>query len=190
MINIPKHLIEPMNEREVEYLRLLREALRAASTDGLTGLLNKQAWESKVEYGCFIFIDVDGLKRVNDKYQDHDAGTTLIQGTAHAIKRSVRPQDWACRVGGDEFCINLPNATLAEAKAIALRIMMAIRGTDLSRLYEGSCNTSRELLQSEVLTVSIGVGMTEYQADVAMYKAKQHGGDTFRIFQETITVGG
>lgn len=100
---------------------LSREVERAsdeARRDPLTGLSNRLAWDEFLEKivkdppskACaVIYLDLDDLKSVNDKY-GHEAGDGRIQAMADIIRENIRPVDFAARLGGDEFAVLLPEA--------------------------------------------------------------------------------
>lgn len=88
---------------------------RLSVTDELTGLLNRRGFYEAAERELraspsltIIFIDVDGLKAVNDGL-GHAAGDALLRDAAETIKSSFRQTDVVARVGGDEFCVLVPH---------------------------------------------------------------------------------
>ena len=104
-------------------------------TDELTGLYNRRAALTflgknlnQIQHSggelTICFIDVDGLKRTNDRF-GHLAGDDLLVTVAHLLAQSVRESDFACRIGGDEFLLLLPQTTEAEAQALMRRIRAA-----------------------------------------------------------------
>lgn len=120
--------IEAARQR-AEALRLRAEArrnLELATTDALTG-----AWTRKFGFAevtreierahrtggnlVLAFVDVDGLKKVNDS-QGHLAGDALLRRVGEALRAKVRPYDVVVRYGGDEFLCAMPNLSLAAAK--------------------------------------------------------------------------
>lgn len=107
-----------------------------ANHDGLTGLLNKRhfmqslsemIYESDLEaqpVSLFIF-DIDHFKNFNDT-NGHPAGDALLKSLSKLIQKSVRPGDWVCRYGGEEFIVAMPNTNGVAAMVAAERICSAI----------------------------------------------------------------
>jgi diguanylate cyclase (GGDEF)-like protein len=172
-------------------VKLFEKIQRQASTDGLTGLVNhrafyetleKEIWRSR-RYGgrmSLIMVDIDNLKLINDTY-GHRAGDRVIREVSRRIKSCIRQIDTAARYGGDEFAVILPNTVLSDAKFAADRMLEAVASRPTS--------WNREEIQ---LSVSVGLG--EYESDMspeditsksdeALYRAKQAGKNTVRIFK-------
>jgi diguanylate cyclase (GGDEF)-like protein/PAS domain S-box-containing protein len=164
-----------------------------ADHDPLTGLLNRRAFVRELTEriaqvrraggggGAVLFLDIDDFKRVNDTL-GHSVGDQAVAGVARVIEQQVRETDVLARLGGDEFGVLLPFASLAEAEALATRLLGAIR--ELDPLVPSS---------GRRLTVSIGVAdfvepSAETSADDllidsdrAMYVAKQAGKDRLSV---------
>jgi len=115
-----------------------REALAVAqaSVDGLTGLLNHRAFQTRLEEElargarsgrplALVMIDLDDFRAVNNTH-GHQAGDAVLVAIAAAIRASIRTTDSAGRYGGDEFAALLPEADLAEALAVAERTCAAV----------------------------------------------------------------
>jgi diguanylate cyclase (GGDEF)-like protein len=107
-----------------------------ATTDPLTGLLNRRAierqiqveWERARRYGLplsLLMIDLDGLKRVNDG-GGHSAGDRVLRGAAAAISCTLRASDFGGRWGGDEFVILAPHTARESARQLAERVAARI----------------------------------------------------------------
>jgi len=175
---LPDDLKFPKTDRERRYLGLVNSLMKIATQDSMTGLSHKEHFmgESR-ETGAYIFIDGDGLKKLNDKY-GHEAGHAAILAIGDAVKRMVRDKTEvktrATRAGGDEFMVHIENVSLATGVVIAKRILDAIRARKISDFFTGSPEKKREL-ESVALTASLGVGATIEDADVAVYKAKANG---------------
>ncbi|MFW6054212.1 MAG: GGDEF domain-containing protein [Persicimonas sp.] len=161
-----------------ENIESLREA---ATTDPMTGLLNRRAYDLMIgemldeasgadgEKFAFVLCDVDHFKEVNDTL-GHTAGDAVLAEIAEAIEARVRGQDCAFRIGGDEFLILLPDSTLDEARDVARRIS-SIRFTH------------PKLDDPVTLTIGIAAfpddGLTQDAlfdaADRRLYEGKSHG---------------
>jgi len=161
------------------------EALeRLACVDGLTGLNNRRhflalaesEWSRFRRYGrplALLMIDIDLFKSVNDKY-GHDAGDEVIKTVTEALQRHKRASDIAGRLGGEEFAIMLPEATLDSAAAAAERLRELVAGQDIAI-------GGRRI----AVTISIGVSVCRAEmsgfdellkeVDVALYEAKRAG---------------
>jgi diguanylate cyclase (GGDEF)-like protein len=161
-----------------------REQLRAqALTDELTGLFNRRHFEhglsgallEEQERGgptSLVYFDLDGFKSINDSF-GHEAGDQVLREFAEVLQTQIRHGDIACRTGGEEFCVVLPQTTLADAEQLAWRVVSAVRAAHL-----GPC---------EDLTVSAGVATSPRSsenfehlvrnADNHLLRAKREGRD-------------
>jgi diguanylate cyclase (GGDEF)-like protein len=116
----------------------LRDSLRDQATrDGLTGLFNRRFFEEAAERELsrakrhqrplvFMVLDVDHFKRFNDTY-GHDAGDYLLREVGQLLRRSVRQSDFACRYGGEEFVLILPESPVESALERADQIRRGFR---------------------------------------------------------------
>jgi diguanylate cyclase (GGDEF)-like protein/PAS domain S-box-containing protein len=115
-----------------------RRLAHSASHDGLTGLPNRVAFARALSDACrqagaeqrshaLCFIDLDRFKPVNDT-AGHAAGDALLQRVARTIRGCCRPQDFAARMGGDEFVVLLADCTLPEARGVGQKLVEAIGG--------------------------------------------------------------
>jgi diguanylate cyclase (GGDEF)-like protein/PAS domain S-box-containing protein len=166
----------------------LREALREQSVrDPLTGLYNRRYMEEALKQQLsratrqlhpmgIIMIDIDHFKRFNDTY-GHAAGDALLRELGRFLQSYIRGEDIACRYGGEEFTLIMPDASLETVQQRAEELRKA---------------TSQLRLQGvtqflEVITLSIGVAIYPEHgrtieivlraADDALYRAKQEGRD-------------
>jgi len=157
-----------------------------ASYDGLTRLLNRSAFFERFETEAarcaqlqlplaVIQLDIDHFKSVNDTW-GHQAGDRALMRVAATITQALRKNDLAGRVGGEEFCVVLPETGLAEAAGVAERIRQ--------RLAEKTILASAS--RSFRVTISAGVASSEAQgdyqpqqlqaeADRRLYLAKRQG---------------
>lgn len=171
-----------------------------ASSDGLTGLANRGAFQSRLtstleqarvtgDQVALLFLDLDGFKRVNDTL-GHSHGDHLLKEAAGRIADQLRADDFVARIGGDEFVILLPGLGAAsgpaaqDAEEVARRVV--------------SCLTEPFDLSTTVVRVSASIGIAMSgsgstptgaeellrQADLAMYAAKESGGMGHRLFDD------
>ena len=109
-----------------------------ASTDGLTGVSNRRAWDSAYALTLtranriglsvsVVMLDLDHFKRFNDRY-GHGAGDKILRLTAQALQRSTRVTDIVARYGGEEFALCLEGCTAEDAKALLERIKSQLPG--------------------------------------------------------------
>jgi diguanylate cyclase (GGDEF)-like protein len=148
-----------------------------AQSDPLTGLANRRAMGGVLELlektgqaYSVLALDIDHFKKVNDTF-GHDAGDVALKTVADILKQNSRTGDLACRSGGEEFALILPDTPLDTARTIAERIREHIEQTDVP--------------QVGWLTMSIGAACRDAdtptpesvlkRADERLYLAKQSG---------------
>jgi diguanylate cyclase (GGDEF)-like protein len=170
----------------------LRDRLRSqAIRDPLTGLFNRRYMEETLERELrranrqnasvgVIMFDVDKLKPINDRY-GHDAGDVLLRSLGSLLVRFFRGEDVACRYGGDEFTIILPETRLADLWQRADQLRDAFK-----KMYlEHNGNRFGPATLSIGLSVYPDHGVTAEKliqiADAAAYQAKAEGGDRVMI---------
>jgi diguanylate cyclase (GGDEF)-like protein/PAS domain S-box-containing protein len=181
-----------------ERRRFQEELAHRALHDPLTGLSNRTLFLDRLGHAlvrtrrhggelAVLFVDVDRFKLVNDG-MGHSAGDVVLLETARRLSEAARTEDTVARFGGDEFTILCENGGEEEARLVADRIMdafkpaFALEGHDLH------------------LTVSIGIRVNEptsasadlllRDADIALYSAKEHGRDCYRVFDPNALPGG
>jgi two-component system cell cycle response regulator len=163
-----------------------RQSLELAATDALTGLHNRRYLDAhlarqiqrakETRKPCSVLIlDIDHFKRINDTF-GHQAGDEVLKGLAESFKFNIRGIDLACRFGGEEFVIVMPETERADAEAVAERLREAIA----SKLF--SLGPGREEIP---VTASIGIAILDpatdspqtllERADKALYEAKANG---------------
>ncbi len=162
---------------------------RKAEEDPLTGLLNRRALNRRLKTlldevertgpnGACIMMDIDWFKKVNDRY-GHLNGDKVLTAIGACLKSNLKPKDAACRYGGEEFSILLPEANLEEAFRIADHLREKVK--KLEFVYKG-----------EKIPVTISGGITDFRkgdtaeevlqrADKALYEAKREGRDQIRV---------
>lgn len=170
----------------LENTRLYQETKLQAITDGLTGLYNHRFFRERLEIEIertgrynhslsLILLDVDHFKHYNDTH-GHPQGDELLRELADLLQKSIRKSDLACRYGGEEFVLILPETGKETALSLAERIRKAISEHPFP---------FKETQPMGALTVSIGVstfpidsngidGLIK-KADDALYNAKTEG---------------
>ncbi len=167
---------EDATETAREYIRRAGTFKDLAFRDPVTDLGNRRAFDDRMyahaqaeesdTHGALLMIDVDKFKTVNDTY-GHAEGDRVLRLIGTAIARTIRDHDFAARVGGDEFTVLLPKASVAEARDVGARIRLAIAED-----------------ADTPVTVSIGLSPLSADprgallaADLALYEAKEGGRD-------------
>ena len=158
------------------------ELAKIATTDTLTGLMNRRAFfeaVQKSDEGAMLLIDIDHFKAVNDRY-GHTAGDAVLVAMADHLRRNIRSNDLLCRVGGEEFGAYLFGADSLEVDTIGARICRGFI------LYN-------EVVPSPIkVTMSIGTAYSAMspsiaelyrRADEALYQAKRSGRAKLNFWQ-------
>ena len=167
-------------EREKEHLESL------LLTDDLTNLYNKRFFSIQLEvemdrtrrtgHPCtLMMMDLDNFKILNDTL-GHDAGDRFIFQMGELIRKSLRPTDFACRFGGDEFAVIMPASSPIDSIRVANRIQISM----------GKLVATLPAEISEHLSASFGLATYEIlspisaddffkQADTELYNAKKEG---------------
>jgi two-component system cell cycle response regulator len=200
-IGINDYLIRPIDKNEMlarvrtqikkkRYTERLRDnvqlSIEMAITDALTGLFNRRYMETHlstlVEQAAargkpiaVLIVDIDYFKAINDGH-GHDAGDDVLREFALRIRKSIRNIDLACRYGGEEFVIVMPETDMAVATMVAERLRRRI-ATEPFAIQEASRNLD--------VTISIGIAALDgaadtaaailKRADTALYRAKREG---------------
>ena len=176
----------------IRNLRLEKEALvtrerrfkKLSETDGLTGLYNKrflfdrltaeiQQAQGRERSLSLIIMDVDDFKRFNDTY-GHPEGDKVLKGLSSVILTCIRDRDCACRYGGEEFTVILPDAGAENARAVAERVRRRFASLTFFPVKEVA------------VAASVSVGLAQLRpgedaenlikrADEALYQAKKLG---------------
>ncbi|MES9886843.1 MAG: diguanylate cyclase, partial [Candidatus Sedimenticola sp. 6PFRAG1] len=168
---------------------------KRANYDYLTELLNRAAFVERMELAlegtrnqvashCLLYLDLDGVKTVNDT-ASHEAGDHLIRNAAQVIKKAIRQRDCAGRLGGDEFAVLLWHCPLDRAHAIADEIRRSISAAPFEWedfRYDVTISIGGALLDSDVPDVQTAMN----RADEACYMAKRGGGDSVVFGRESI----
>jgi len=160
--------------------------VRDATTDALTGLMNRRAFFEAVKQcddGLLLIIDIDHFKDVNDRY-GHAVGDAVLNSVGEHLLRNIRSSDLVCRMGGEEFGLYLLNADSFEADEIGARIC---RGYVL-------CNEAVPLPVKVEMSaggafsaMSPGFAELYRRADQALYNAKRSGRARTHFWQPNTT---
>ena len=168
---------------------LVRQLASEASTDALTGLLNRRGFDERAALAlaqsrrvpmslAVVTFDIDYFKRVNDEW-GHDVGDRVLQRIGMLIACHTRPTDVAARMGGEEFTVLLPGSSRADAEEFSERVRKALAETGPT--------------DAPVVRMSAGVAVCEapgdvegclQRADSALYEAKRTGRDRTVGFEE------
>ncbi|MCO5131269.1 MAG: PleD family two-component system response regulator [Xanthobacteraceae bacterium] len=173
--------------RYTDHLRdNVQHSIEAAITDALTGLHNRRYMEthlgtlgeqasSRGKSLALMMLDIDFFKAVNDTY-GHEAGDEVLREFAVRIRKSIRGIDLACRYGGEEFVIVMPETDMQVAGMVAERLRRAIAAEPFV--------IDKGARQIQV-TISVGLAALERRgepmtdilkrADLALYRAKHDG---------------
>ncbi|MES9906331.1 MAG: GGDEF domain-containing protein [Sedimenticola sp.] len=181
-----KKLRERLLEVELQSMELQKKVVDAynqATTDSLTGLPNRLAYDERLaqefarwkRFGeplTLMMWDVDNFKQVNDRF-GHKSGDLALVTIGRAIKQRLRETDFIARYGGEEFVVLLPGAGIDAAEALADEIRQGVQNSDF-------------LSGSEQVVVTASCGLSTFdgedlpddvfvRADKALYRAKQQG---------------
>jgi diguanylate cyclase (GGDEF)-like protein len=162
-------------------IRALASSQVQASTDPLTGMLNRRSLEEAVrpvlESGrpyAVLMADLDRFKNLNDTY-GHEAGDRALRIFATAVTRTLRPGDLASRHGGEEFLLVLPGCGALEAATAAERLREALTLANLSDGGAPGFTASFGVADSD--TFGLDLATLVRQADGALRRAKEAGRD-------------
>ncbi len=196
-IGVNDYLMRPIERSELSarvrtqlrrrrYAERLRQSLQLslelAITDQLTGLFNRRYMSRHLSTllsegskpVSFLMLDVDFFKQINDTY-GHDVGDEVLREFANRISANVRGIDLACRFGGEEFVVVMPDTDLSFAYLVAERLRQSV--ADAPFVLNGEA-------QQLPVTISIGVAASQAgdtpevllkRADQALYRAKRDG---------------
>ena len=197
-----RNMLEIQNARHDEQESIRRYAFELAAstrrlemlavTDQLTCLPNRryaitrldQEWATFLRSGnsfAIFSLDLDHFKQVNDNY-GHDVGDKVLIHFANILQSSIRTNDIACRMGGEEFIVIAPDTNIYNVATLGERIR------EMTEVHQ-----PKNLGLSRLITVSIGAAITNLSTDAngwsdalkrsdqALYDAKLGGRNTFRL---------
>jgi two-component system cell cycle response regulator len=200
-IGVNDYLLRPIDRNELQarvrtqvrkrrYTEQLRDSVQLSIemsiTDPLTGLHNRRYMEShlatQIEQSAargkpltVLLIDIDYFKAINDTH-GHDAGDDVLREFAIRVRKSIRGIDLACRHGGEEFVVVMPETDVAVGTIVAERLRRRIASEPFAIRQGGG---------SVEVTISIGIATLDSagdsaisvlkRADQALYRAKRDG---------------
>jgi len=180
---------------QAELVSAQESLLIQATCDPLTGLPNRLLFSDRLTQQlaqakrhqaslAVVFLDLDGFKIINDTL-GHDIGDLLLKGVGKRLIKALRNVDTVARMGGDEFTIIVPDIRNADDAAVAANKILNV----LNEPFQ---------LENHELFVCASLGISLYpmhgdtaevlvrNADTAMYRAKEHGRHSFRVFTESL----
>jgi two-component system cell cycle response regulator len=170
---------------KTEIKQAMEKMAELSTKDELTDLHNRRYFMEFAEreisgtarYGqdlSLLMLDLDFIKQVNDSY-GHPAGDAVLKQTARLLKESMRGYDVACRYGGEEFAVIMPNTGLTDAQTYGERLRKKIEDTTVSH-------------DSQRIQFTVSIGLAQFssetdktiadlikRADAGLYAAKQQG---------------
>jgi|AGTN01.3.fsa_nt_gi diguanylate cyclase (GGDEF) domain len=183
-VTLHEHLEHLVIQRTTALEAANIELERLATTDSLTGILNRRAFlaRAEAEFGrsrrhghplSVLAVDIDHFKAVNDRF-GHAGGDEVLCAVVRAMQEDLRNGDMAARLGGEEFILLLPETSLAGAVEVAERVRCRVAGIPFD--FDGTAH---------LVTISIGVvealdgdGKLDSmlsRADDNLYRAKEEG---------------
>lgn len=172
--------------------RLQAQLSYLAHRDPLTGLFNRRRFEEELERrvrpregerrqpSSLLWLDLDRFKEINDSL-GHRAGDELLNAVAGVLRDSLREGDIVARIGGDEFAVLCVRTRSDEATAVARKLLQVLEQTTT-------------VVAGQPLRVTASLGIASYpehgltaeelmaRADLAMYRAKEEGRNTWRVY--------
>lgn len=162
---------------------LIDDLQHQASTDELTGLMNRRAL---FEHHANLFerarrdrslvavamFDLDFFKRLNDTY-GHEMGDRVLFSVAETVRSNLRPYDLLGRIGGEEFCLIMPVDDPADVAPALERLRLAVSRIEVGPLPKGSVTAS--FGAAAALPDTAGLAALMRAADAALYESKRNG---------------
>ena len=180
-----RYLVRAYNKMYEAYQKSLDRLQFKASHDELTGVYNRAGYESLIAGldldNTYMFLfDVDDFKHINDTY-GHETGDKVLVKLVEVLKSNFRPDDFICRIGGDEFVVFMQHTPAVRKEMIAEKME--------------NINTRLEKEDDDLPELSISVGIVHgsvshdvqelfEKADEAMYRSKQSGKRTYTFYTD------
>ncbi|MDN3554960.1 sensor domain-containing diguanylate cyclase [Halomonas maura] len=190
---LTENLQQKVDERTQELNEANKKLEKIASHDQLTGLYNRRQFDQRFaeefdrnkryRHGLAVaLLDIDHFKSINDRY-GHAVGDDVLRKIGAYLNSSVRASDVAARIGGEEFCLLLPECTAKGALAFLERIRndiseIEVKTNDIS--FNITCSVGVAYLDASIEDKNALLN----NADMAMYKAKQGGRNKVMVFHD------
>ncbi len=196
---VKKRTVE-LEDRVVEVRVAEEQIKKLAFYDPLTYLPNRRLLAERLTQildagtqnkimGALLFIDIDNFKALNDTL-GHKTGDLLLQEVARRLSTSVRAGDTVARLGGDEFVVILgelsqdPETAAAKAKMVAEKLLDLLCQT--YRVNGRECNSTSSIGITVIGEQRDSIDDVLQRADIAMYQAKESGGQTMHFFDPAL----
>jgi len=184
---VARSLTQIRRKRYNDRLRAsVKQTIELAVTDPLTGLNNRRYLDNHLNVLfnrsmargrplSVLITDIDRFKQVNDTY-GHDGGDEVLREFANRIRSAIRGADLACRHGGEEFVVVMPDTSPEVAAAVAERLRAAIESVPFLLKHSGAALniTASFGIASRIASVLTPDQLMK-QADLALYEAKNTG---------------
>lgn len=181
LLTMNEAMEELVRQRTVELQHANQELERQASSDPLTGLLNRRGFDARLVTAValaqrsgrplsIITIDVDHFKRVNDTH-GHEVGDNVLRNLAQQLKARLRVSDAVARLGGEEFVVLLPDTTAEAALQMARQLLEAVAAAARDDIGNITISAGVSALRPEDEN---GSAMLR-RSDAALYAAKTAG---------------
>ncbi len=189
-----KNEVDKHTKAELSIKKQAEEIQFIAYHDHLTGIYNRAQFEEfgiqsvitaerNLEKIAIMLIDLDGFKHINDSL-GHATGDLLLKTIATRFQSMTRKSDMLARIGGDEFAVIIHS--FKNTNAVELIAQKILRSTAEPLMIDGNKINITASVGISIYPES-GQDMTELmkQADIALYKAKEHGKNTFCLFEKS-----
>ncbi|MGR9238632.1 PleD family two-component system response regulator [Rhizobium leguminosarum bv. viciae] len=184
---VARSLTQIRRKRYNDRLRAsVKQTIELAVTDPLTGLYNRRYLDNHLNVLfnrsmargrplSVLITDIDRFKHVNDTY-GHDGGDEVLREFANRVRSTIRGADLACRYGGEEFVVVMPDTSPEIAAAVAERLRAAIENAPFMLKHAGEAlNVTASFGIASRITSVLTPDQLMKQADLALYEAKNTG---------------
>ncbi|WP_027665385.1 PleD family two-component system response regulator [Rhizobium leguminosarum] len=184
---IARSLTQIRRKRYNDRLRAsVKQTIELAVTDPLTGLYNRRYLDNHLNVLfnrsmargrplSVLITDIDRFKHVNDTY-GHDGGDEVLREFSNRVRSTIRGADLACRYGGEEFVVVMPDTSPEIAAAVAERLRAAIENAPFMLKHSGEAlNVTASFGIASRIAAVLTPDQLMKQADLALYEAKNTG---------------